>query len=151
MSDVKIVLALAKQTLTDLSQCHTGGEPEVIRCFHCDEFMDLAVWPAHGNPKCVVGTTIAEIDKALEPSAEERLLRQLLWLNHGHVGLYGDDGEMQCHECGIDFKRLPAAEIRDRIRDRALTRLAAICRCMGSGCHPDEFTGHTPECPWRKR
>jgi hypothetical protein len=32
-------------------------------------------------------------------------LRELLWLNHGCVGLYGDDGEMQCGKCLIDFKR----------------------------------------------
>jgi hypothetical protein len=31
--------------------------------------------------------------------------RRLLWLRHGHRGLYGDDGEMQCNECGVDFKR----------------------------------------------
>lgn len=33
--------------------------------------------------------------------------RQLLWLRHGCdlTSLYGDDGEMQCNHCVIDFKR----------------------------------------------
>jgi len=37
----------------------------------------------------------------------EEKLRKLLWLNHGCplMVLYGDDGEMQCPECRIDFKR----------------------------------------------
>lgn len=35
----------------------------------------------------------------------ELLLRKLLWLNHGCTFLYGDDGEMQCGKCLIDFKR----------------------------------------------
>jgi hypothetical protein len=39
-----------------------------------------------------------------ERARGERLLR-LLWLRHGHQGLYGDDGEMQCGVCVLDFKR----------------------------------------------
>jgi predicted transglutaminase-like cysteine proteinase len=44
---------------------------------------------------------------------ENMELRKLLWLNHGHSQLYGDDGEMQCHECGLDFKRDPVARIAE--------------------------------------
>ncbi len=38
---------------------------------------------------------------------ENKDLRELLWLRHGcsFPALYGDDGEMQCHHCMIDFKR----------------------------------------------
>lgn len=38
---------------------------------------------------------------------DEKRLREYLWLSHGHEGLYGDDGEMQCNQpnCGLDFKR----------------------------------------------
>jgi hypothetical protein len=34
-------------------------------------------------------------------------IRKLLWLTHscGQSYLYGDDGEMQCHLCGLDFVR----------------------------------------------
>jgi len=35
----------------------------------------------------------------------EKILREYLWLSHGHRGLYGDDGEMQCSECLADYKR----------------------------------------------
>lgn len=49
----------------------------------------------------------------------EMTLRRLLWLRHGcrFSALYGDDGEMQCHACALDFKRDPI----DRIK-KALTR-----------------------------
>ena len=44
-----------------------------------------------------------EVEK---PSIELKI-RRLLWLNHrcGQDQLYGDDGEMQCHLCGLDFLR----------------------------------------------
>lgn len=53
--------------------------------------------------------------------AENELLRQMLWLSHGcpHSALYGDDGEMQCGRCSIDFKRASAESIRDRRLDLA--------------------------------
>jgi len=37
----------------------------------------------------------------------EKLLREMLWIRHGCpiTHLYGDDGEMQCSTCMIDFKR----------------------------------------------
>jgi hypothetical protein len=39
---------------------------------------------------------------------DELKLRELLWIRHdsSHFSaLYGDDGEMQCGACLIDFKR----------------------------------------------
>ena len=38
---------------------------------------------------------------------KELEIRKLLWLTHhcGQSYLYGDDGEMQCHLCGLDFRR----------------------------------------------
>jgi hypothetical protein len=48
----------------------------------------------------------------------ELKLRQLLWLNHGCISLYGDDGEMQCGQCGIDFKRDPVDLIERRLMER---------------------------------
>lgn len=40
-------------------------------------------------------------------------LRRLMWLSHGHLGIYGDDGEMQCIECGADYKRDSLGKVRD--------------------------------------
>ena len=42
-----------------------------------------------------------------------------MWLNH-NCGkalndLYGDDGEMQCHKCGSDFKRQSLYCLADNI------------------------------------
>ena len=49
---------------------------------------------------------------------EQSLLREFLWINHGcpFPALYGDDGEMQCGKCRLDFKRQPVAELIDHIR-----------------------------------
>lgn len=43
-------------------------------------------------------------------------LRRMLWLRHGCPlsALYGDDGEMQCNACMIDFRREAAFEIERR-------------------------------------
>ena len=49
----------------------------------------------------------------------EVMLRELLWIRHGCelFTLYGDDGEMQCHKCGIDFKRDTPEQIKNRFID----------------------------------
>ena len=52
-------------------------------------------------------------------------LRRLLWATHGCLGKYGDDGELQCSACFIDFKRLPVAEIEARLQARGRRLLAA--------------------------
>ena len=48
-------------------------------------------------------------------SAEEMLLRKLLWLRHGcrgdTVGLYGDDGALQCGTWMIDLLRMAPRDI----------------------------------------
>ena len=40
-------------------------------------------------------------------STKELRIRELLWITHncGQRYLYGDDGEMQCLLCGLDFRR----------------------------------------------
>ncbi len=45
----------------------------------------------------------------------ELALRKLLWIRHGcTIGLYGDDGELQCNECHIDFLRDSPVDIEWR-------------------------------------
>lgn len=60
--------------------------------------------------------------EAIEALRKENLkLRELLWLSHGHDGLYGDDGEMQCWRCGgLDFKREPVGRIETVFHEQAL-------------------------------
>ena len=42
--------------------------------------------------------------------------RQLLWLNHGCPisKLYGDDGELQCSQCRVDFLRDSPQQIAEK-------------------------------------
>jgi len=48
----------------------------------------------------------------------EKNLRKLLWLKHGcsFSALYGDDGEMQCGICMIDFKRMSLEQIEEKLK-----------------------------------
>ncbi len=47
---------------------------------------------------------------------DDKQLRKMLFLRHGcgFVSLYGDDGEMQCSECILDFKRMSIEDIQKR-------------------------------------
>jgi hypothetical protein len=56
---------------------------------------------------------IRELAAIIEEETHAGALRKLLWLRHGCPisALYGDDGEMQCGRCCIDFKRSSAVEI----------------------------------------
>jgi hypothetical protein len=58
-------------------------------------------------------------------------LRRLLWLRHGCPmgALYGDDGEMQCSACGLDFRFDPV----DRIEARFIAQGAAAVREVARG------------------
>lgn len=49
-----------------------------------------------------------------------RELRKVLWLNHGcDIGaLYGDDGEMQCGRCIIDFLRATPEQLVSALQRR---------------------------------
>jgi|SRR3989304_2136609 len=74
------------------------------------------------------------VNAALSPSAvsagkewarmqlTEMNYRKELWLNHGHSGQYGDDGEMQCSECIpfglIDYEREPIDKV-ERVAEQA--------------------------------
>lgn len=52
-------------------------------------------------------------------------LRRLLWANHGHTEyLYGDDGEMQCKFCVLDFKRASVELIEKVINENGMFEAA---------------------------
>lgn len=59
----------------------------------------------------------------------EANLREYLWLGHGHpfAALYGDDGEMQCSACRVDYKRDSLEQVSVAvIAARSATNLAAL-------------------------
>lgn len=60
-----------------------------------------------------------------EAEQEIKKLKELLWLSHGCIGLYGDDGEMQCGACMIDFKRMNASEIEETFRQIGIRKMKA--------------------------
>lgn len=65
-------------------------------------------------------------DRDTKPQNSELILRRLLWLSHRcEQQLYGDDGEMQCASCLIDFKRMPAENIERFLPKRTVAKLVA--------------------------
>ena len=92
-------------------------------------------WHIAGNSE------IAEVKVELEPPIAELTgrigeivdhgrnelgFRQILWLRHGCPlsGLYGDDGEMQCHACGIDFLRDSPDKIGSRFTKIGIEKIS---------------------------
>ncbi len=76
-----------------------------------------------GDWRNVVKLLQAEVSRR---QAVERDFREHLWVNHGCsvATLYGDDGEMQCGLCVLDFKRMPLSELRRRLLEKRLAALA---------------------------
>lgn len=72
-----------------------------------------------------------ELKNMKEDEKNDIILRKLVWLNHGCVGLYGDDGEMQCGECMIDFKRDSAESIQDKLMAKGQKNLEAEINAAG--------------------
>jgi transcription elongation factor Elf1 len=69
---------------------------------------------------CQLRSKIEELEKS------ERLFRYMLWLRHQveHSSiLYGDDSEMQCSACMIDFKRDTAEHISEVFQAQGVQKL----------------------------
>ena len=62
---------------------------------------------------------------------ETTILRRLLWLYHGHSNLYGDDGEMQCGECGLDYKRDDIETIEKYFNEMEMKRMLDFSVALG--------------------
>lgn len=71
---------------------------------------------------------IAEHDRA--QNIDNIKLRTMLWLKHGCDMLYGDDGEMQCGKCILDFKNDSVEEIRERFLAISQERMARLAEAL---------------------
>ena len=69
--------------------------------------------------------TLSVVDGSEDVREDEMILRKLLWLNHRFDinALYGDDGELSCGNCLIDFKRDSAEDIQNKFIQRGLEKL----------------------------
>lgn len=92
------------------------SEKKIWNC-SCESRYDFDTGNNIWTKLCKYHNTISE--RSMELEQENTRLREMLWFNHGHQGhpiLYGDDGEMQCNTCRIDFKRDSAEEIQRKVR-----------------------------------
>lgn len=62
----------------------------------------------------------------------EKEIRKALWLNHGCSGaaLYGDDGELQCNNCMLDFRRMDRDELVLAVMEKVKARLAKLTTAL---------------------
>lgn len=65
------------------------------------------------NTGIIMASLIEETNRLKMENLE---LRKIWWMNHGCPisALYGDDGELQCSFCLVDFKRETVSEIQDK-------------------------------------
>ena len=100
-----------------------GKDRETIKRILRERYEDLAFSPGDAYTRVVDTIAHALADARAEA---DRDWRQALWLGHGHLGLYGDDGEMQCAMCRPmwDYKR---GSIFDTVH-------AALCAARSEGC-----------------
>lgn len=94
----------------------SGLEEDAPRCHHRVPGCDC------GGRQAVIPAAVPQVHG--EDSHAIRTLRRLLWLRHGCDGLYGDDGEMQCARCSIDFRRDEPVSIEERFADIGLRKLS---------------------------
>ena len=59
---------------------------------------------------------------------ENRILRHLLAMAHDNEKhrIYGDDGELQCSVCWVDFVRDPAQDIKRKIEEAGMRELQRL-------------------------
>ncbi len=64
---------------------------------------------------------------------ENEILRSLLWSRHGcsFPALYGDDGEMQCNVCMLDFKRDSAQKITETFTEMGMKKMREYTKELG--------------------
>lgn len=97
-------------------------------------------WPCqlpsgHNGPCSSSEPASPSTDAEREPDGEERALRRVLWQQHGHLGLYGDDGEMQCSECRADYLRDPLLDVVGKAHVALRTKLAEALRHLDYVMH----------------
>ena len=97
----------------------------LFKCDHCGEILIPKV-DENNDEEILIEPCDCILDETAPPDEGDRILRRLLWMNHNpdHIPiLYGDDGEMQCNACVIDFLRDSPKKIQERIRQIAAERL----------------------------
>ncbi|MFA6094182.1 MAG: hypothetical protein WC986_14685 [Elusimicrobiota bacterium] len=93
-----------------------------------------ARWELIGGSGPAESEPVPDADAVKVLAADNRLLRELLWMRHRceFPALYGDDGESQCSQCGLDFKRDSPEHIQTTFACLGAKKLAADPRGVGA-------------------
>lgn len=128
----------AKELISDLDEranAEPSAEANLLYCFLEQQQASLeAITMADARSNAAVNALRqqnAELRAELAAAQADRdASREGWWLAHGHLwhggtaALYGDDGEMACNTCMLDFKRMTTDQITSRLRELAAARSA---------------------------
>jgi len=105
---------------------------KLIPCFHCNNSGTVFGKSWYNEdwqnveipcPVCKGNKFVLETDEdyILRLKSDNLKLRKLLWIRHGCeiASLYGDDGEMQCGKCRIDFLRDSVELIENKFKSNS--------------------------------
>jgi hypothetical protein len=73
--------------------------------------------------KCIGDGYYCSCDHTTKQSKLEQKYRRLLWLTHGHIGLYCGDDDMYCMKCRMDYKRGNLTELEKKAAIAGLDKL----------------------------
>ncbi len=81
------------------------AEKHGLERYRAGDMMQAKYWSGFRDAISFALLSAARLSEQPLTRSTELLIRSFLWQGHGHEGIYGDDGEMQCGECRRDYKR----------------------------------------------
>lgn len=111
------------------AQCHrTPQEGQAVQVPqpHLPPQSSAEYWRGEYENANLLCRQLAERSVGVPPPPPETWIEQRLrmewWTGHGcpFSALYGDDGEMQCNRCGVDFKRDDMTKLREHVETKRL-------------------------------
>lgn len=88
-----------------------------------DEDLPSGFFGEHSSP---LPPKLTEAEELIQLREDAKWLRKQLWLTHDpkhFSSLYGDDGEMQCARCMLDFRRNSIGRIKEVLYANTMRRV----------------------------
>ena len=149
-SDLAIAQAQV-QRLTDLVR-FMRSELYEANLISDEEYAALVEDSDHGTRAARLEIYDKIHESQLKLAGQVESLKKALWLRHGHQGMYGDDGEMQCGACApfglLDWKRSSVEDILGCLELQSLHAASTASEVKPTGADnavPDIAMPEAPE------